>query len=102
MRKRSGQSRWEKAVFGVIYLAAAVIAVILVVNIIRNDPDSASAAISAVCYVIAAAFFVGAVALIQNSRTSKFKELKNIEKNYGTDQLYGRSVGHLIHLCEGK
>ncbi len=80
MRKRSGQSRWEKAVFGVIYLAAAVIAVILVVNIIRNDPDSASAAISAVCYVIAAAFFVGAVALIQNSRTSKFKELKNIEK----------------------
>ena len=80
MRKRSGQSRWEKAFFSAVYLAAAVIAVILVVNIIRNDPDSASAAISAVCYVIAAAFFVGAVALIQNSRASKFKELKNIEK----------------------
>ncbi|MGN1106286.1 MAG: EAL domain-containing protein [Huintestinicola sp.] len=80
MRKSSGQSLVEKIIFAAAYILADVIAICLVINVIKNNPDSASAAISAVCYVLAAALFVGAVALVHNSRTNKFKELKNLEK----------------------
>ena len=80
MRKSSGQSIGEKILFAVAYVIINIIAICLVINVIKKDPDSASAAISAVCYVIAAALLVGAVALIHNSRASKFKELKNLEK----------------------
>ncbi|MGN1102198.1 MAG: PAS domain S-box protein, partial [Huintestinicola sp.] len=80
MRNGTGQSLAEKIVFGLLYFLADVISIFLVVNVIKNNPDSASAAISSVCYVIAAALFVGAVAVVHSSRTNKFKELKNIEK----------------------
>lgn len=80
MRKSSGQSLTEKIIFALAYILTDAVAVLLVISVIKNNPSSASAAISAVCYVIAAALFVGAVALIHNSRTNKFKELKNIER----------------------
>lgn len=80
MRKGSGQSMVEKIIFAAVYVLTDIVAILLVINVVKNNPSSASAAISAVCYVFAAALFVGAVALVHSSRTNKFKELKNLEK----------------------
>ena len=49
MRKSSGQSLSEKIIFALTYTLTDVVAICLVINVIKNNPDSASAAISAVC-----------------------------------------------------
>ncbi|MCI7766420.1 MAG: EAL domain-containing protein [Oscillospiraceae bacterium] len=80
MRKGTEQSLIEKIIFIAAYILADIAAVCIVTSIVKRDPASAVTAVSAVACVLATSLFVGAVALIHNARTIKFKELKNAER----------------------
>ena len=80
MRKGTEQSLIEKIIFIAAYILADVVAVCLVSSIVKSDPLSTRTAIAAVACVLGTSLFVGAVALLHNARTMKFKELKNAEK----------------------